>query len=654
MPPNDDVNKIKATWDPVTRQIKLTEEAMKSLGTAQNELMADFLRAAQTNVDYYKEVLKHLTDASKEEGDFKTKMAAVGAEVDLTSQKMRPIVDYLATSIANGDSFTESVRNLRTEFAGVAEQAGKTSDFLDQMSKSLKGIGAGEIGKIFSGGKDAFKSFQTGFSELAKVGSGEMGMGAGLMGGATGILGGLEALRELTEPFRKGWADVNKQVLEINANVGKLGEYTDDVTASAGELGNKYNMSLDQVMKLDVSLSKIGTEHDLINKSLDDILARYTAMPGLTPEKQIDMMAQYMSRFGMNSAQANDALGNLYNHSQKIKTELGLTNVSSMEFLERAQGLEISSRSMGYNFGDATARLEIMAKLMKEVSGGAIDLEGATKATSAIMAIGQGNLGMQAYMMKQLPGMQGATPQQEIGAFALGRGREEAQIGMVMNFMKTAGYIPGEETKTPKGREELAGQITLAFKGMGIPLDMQTTKALTDAMQMGPDHFQKAMLDQTKKADDLRKKQTDDTKNMGTNIKDLVGATTTMEQSVVGWLAKIAGVLVEIANHFTIGGGTLEEREAKRLGGTEARMQGMIRTKQETGGRAYAAGMGEHSYEESLATSEELENMKKIITTPLPAGAGGAAQAMRGMEVQVFIKAKQSYESKHPQVGKSR
>src|ERR1700693_5478819 len=161
----DDVNKIKATWDPVTRQIKLTEEAMKSLGTAQDELMADFTKAAQTNVDYYKEIIKHLTDASKEEGNFKDKMRVLGSEVDLTSQKMKPIVDYLATSVAGGKDFRDAVKDLKTEFIAVAEQAGKTTELLESMTKLAKGLGAGDLAKLFTGGKDAFASFKTGFSE---------------------------------------------------------------------------------------------------------------------------------------------------------------------------------------------------------------------------------------------------------------------------------------------------------------------------------------------------------------------------------------------------------------------------------------------------------------------------------------------------------
>lgn len=643
-------DKVKATWNEITKQIKLAEEGVKSLDSAQQEMLAKFTSAAKNNIDAYKEVLNAAREADKEGGTFADKMKALGKEVDLTSKAMEPIVKYLEVANDRGQDFYKSIKDLKVEFTEVSEQAGKTAEFLDQMAKSLKGIGAGAISGIFTGGKDAMKSFQKGFSDLSKIESGEMGMGAGLAGGMTGILGGLEAIRELTEPFRKGWADVNKQVLDVNSQVGKLGEFTDNITESAGELSNKYNMSLDTIMKLDVSLAKIGASHDDINSSLDDMLARYEKMPSLTPEKQVDMMAQYMHRFGMSSTQANDALGNLFTNAQKVAKEMGLTNVSAGEFMERAQSLEISSRSMGYNFGDATARLEIMVKLLREAGQTNVDMEGAAKATAAIMSVGAGNLGMQAYMMEQYGGRKGATPQGAIGAFALneGGGREQAQIGLTMDMMAKAGYVKGEDTKTQKGREELAGQITLAFKGMGMTLDPQQVQALTGAMKAGPEHFQQEMLKQTEEASKLRDKQTDDNKNMGGNVKNLVSATTTMEQSIVGWLGKIAGLLVEIANHFTIGGGTLEEREARGVSSTKRIMGDVIAKRGSLTGSSFASEKRQE--EEYLASSaDELENMKKVISAEIPASAGKDAQMLKAYEVQVYIKARESYRKKFPQ-----
>ncbi len=608
--PNEDASKLKATWDSVTKQIKITEDAVKSLGSAQEELLSDFAKASQNNVDYYKEIIKHLSNASKEEGGLKSQMAALGDEVDLTSKKMKPIVEYISTSIANGKTFKEAVSDIKTEFAGVVEQAGKTSEMLEQMTKLAKGLGAGDLAKLFTGGKGAFDSFKSGFSEIGKIATGEAGAGAGLKAGMGGIFGGLEMLREITEPFRRGWSDVNKQILDINSNVGKLGDLSGDVAEQAGSVAMKYNMSLDEVMKLDVALAKIGTHHESINKTTDDILARYKEMPSLAPEKQIDMMSQYMSKFGMDSTKAGFALGNLFDHAQKIRTEMGITNISSAQFLEKAQGLEIASRAMGYNFGDATGRLEIMAKLMKGASEDAIDWEGASKATSAVLQIGQGNLGMQAYMMQQFaPGMKGGTAQQELGAFALGQGRQEAQLGMLNQMMTVAGYRPGEDVKGPRGQQELAGQIILAFKGMGMSLDDQTVQALTKAMSEGPKHFQEELTKTAKEQQDKLKEQTDANKNQGMNIAALVSATTTGEDSIKGWLAKIAGATIKMANIMSFGGFEKEEAARKEV---QAKMEAEKKAIEEAGpvpeggglrkveatapAKAFKPGMGPGSY----------------------------------------------------------
>lgn len=644
MAANDDVSKLKATWDPVAKQIKITEDAVKSLGSVQNELMSDFAKAAQSNIDYYKEVLSHLTEASKEGGDFKSMMERLGTEVDLTSKKMKPVVDYLSQSVAEGKNFKDAVKDLKVEFTEVKDQAGKTVELLESMSKLARGLGAGDLAKLFTGGAGAFKSFQTGFSELSKAASGEVGTGAGLKSGMGGIFSGLEALREITEPFRRGWADVNKQVLDINANIGKLGEYTDTIATGAGNIASKYNMTLDQVMKLDVSLARIGAQHDTLNESVDGILSRYKAMPSLTPEKQVDMMAQYMSRFGMDSAKAGDALGQLFKHAQNIKDTLGITNVSAGEFLERSQSLEIASRSMGYNFGDATARLEIMAKLMKEASGSAIDWEGASKATAAIMSIGQGNLGMQAYMMEQFGGMKGASAQGLVGGYAINpEKRMEGQVGMMEDFMKMT--APSGKKFADMTKEERAGDIILAFKGMGISLNEQRVTALTGAMAKGPEAFHKAMLDETKIATSLREKQKDADKSMGVNIQDLVKVTTTMEDSVVGLLGKIAGTLVDLTNHFL--GGTADERSARRERGNEVMRKQFFDVSRSPLEKEQM--MKQPGFAQQFESEEGMEELRKAITAPIPKGAGKAANMLRAMEVQIFFKAGQEYKQTHPQ-----
>ena len=196
---------------------------------------------------------------------------------------------------------------------------------------------------------------------------------------------------EQTWKWYQHTAEVNKQMLDIGANLGHVGEYSTAFEGSILNISHDLDILPDTIRKTALGLAQAGFAADEIVGTLGDIHALSTLWSEATPEKQIKLMSDYIKEFGMNGQDAHKTMVNLFTTAQELKKDLPNLNIS--RFVDQTHEVALAMRKYGLEASDAIALTSTLGKMkvdqarMSELAQqmGAIGLE--SPAVSAYLAM---------------------------------------------------------------------------------------------------------------------------------------------------------------------------------------------------------------------------------------------------------------------------
>lgn len=531
---------FKVSIDPSSKRTMMSD--IGDLKLAMSEMLEDFLKSGDESLKTFSEVLKTVKEARQEGGGTADAIHRVVEEFGKTSDEIKPILAYLEEMDKKGIEINAVIGNMGRQLREVSKAAKESSEMLENMWKAGGGFTGLGLDKVLKEAGSGLKDVGTGIAELFNPLTFTKGLGD--------IFGGVEKLRESSEALRKAWNDLNRSAIDINATLGETGGIlSHNLLDIAGKLGSEFTMMPDKVMAIEKGLANVGVHQKDLEKTTKDVLTEFTAWTELTPEKQVALMGDLMSKFGMGATDAKNSMIAIFATSRDVTEKLKDSNVSMKVFQDAALGLEQSARQIGYNFGDATQMLSAMVGLTKDVKGN-VDMASATQITRGMMGIGTTDIGMQAYMMGQF-GKIGGTALEQAGAFIgtqgeinEGRGGDASKrrIGAQVDF---ASMMLGA-TK-PTSEAGMLGGVELINQKLNLGLDVVSQRKLAHEAfgeGAGLESLKKVMIGAAEKAEKEREtneKAAQELARRGATTDTILSETKTIEETMAGHLA---GILV--------------------------------------------------------------------------------------------------------------
>jgi hypothetical protein len=559
---------FKVSIDPSSKRTMMSD--IGDIKSAMSDLLKDLLKSGDESLKTFSEVLKTVKETRKEGGDTAEAIHRIVEEFGKTSENIKPILAYLEEMDKKGIKITEVIGNMSSQFREVSKAAKESSEMMESMLKAGGGFSGLGLDKVLKEAGSGLKDVGMGVAELFNPLTLTKGIGD--------IFSGVEKLRASSEALRMAWNDLNRSAIDINATLGETGGIlSHDLLDIAGKLGAEFVMMPDKVMAIEKGLANVGVHTKDLEKTTKDILTEFTAWTELTPEKQVALMGDLMSKFGMGATDAKNSMIAIFASSRDVVEKLKDSNVSMKVFQDAALGLEQSARQIGYNFGDATQMLSAMVGLTKDVKGN-VDMASAAQITRGMMGIGTTDIGMQAYMMGQF-GKIGGGALEQAGAFIgtqgeinEGRGGDatKRRIGAQVDF---ASMMLGA-TK-PTSEAGMLGGVELINQKLNLGLDVVSQRKLAhEAFGEGEglESLKKVMVGAAEKAEKEREtneKAAQELARSGATTDTILSETKTIEQRMA---ADIAGILARTGDIVTA---LLHPDQARAMEKTKAEVKAL-------------------------------------------------------------------------------
>lgn len=231
-----------------------------------------------------------------------------------------------------------------------------------------------KVGKVTDDNIEKVKELTGEFESLAKTKSALEGLEKVIrgIGAALGIaLPQLKALEivmfiaKATFEWSENSAKVNKQLYDIGANLGYMGDKATEVyaiTAKGTEsLAWQFKVSNEEVRNTIGGLTQIGFGMGNIEESTGKVLALSKLWSEYTPQEQTKIMSRYMKEFGMEGEQAQNVMIGIVNLANELKGIMPKLDIK--EFASQVQDVAVSMRKYGLEASDAIALTATLTKL---------------------------------------------------------------------------------------------------------------------------------------------------------------------------------------------------------------------------------------------------------------------------------------------------
>lgn len=368
---NSTLGYISKTADGVASSIKDVTSAVKNISLddeLSNKLLkinANF-KEGEDKAEKFKRAIKMVASETTKEFSPLEKQLEVLAEKFAETGDIalgKEALNFVKKMSDNKVASDDLVKSLEALGKNPLDYSAKLTDMMKELQKEMKAVqDAGDPAKV-NELVEKYKELAATKESLEGLEKVIRGVGAAL-GIALPQLKALEIIMYIAQTifeWSESSAKVNKQLYDIGANLGHMGEMAGITAGKVSSIAWAFGVTNEAVRDAETGLTKIGVRM----KDLEDVTKNQVALSKLwaeyTPQEQTRIMGRYMKEFGMEGKEAQNVMIGIVDLANRLKEIMPKLDIK--EFASQIQDVAVSMRKYGLETSDAIALTGVLAKL---------------------------------------------------------------------------------------------------------------------------------------------------------------------------------------------------------------------------------------------------------------------------------------------------